>query len=80
MGAMITRWQSGPKVAQSAAFPATSTAPISAPMPSNVPEMSSSVSVKSSGLRYEEYGSPTDSTMPRMAPSMSVSRSIGSSG
>jgi hypothetical protein len=50
-GAMITRWQSGPNVAQSLVLPPASTEPISAPMPSNEPEMSLSVPVKSSGLR-----------------------------
>jgi hypothetical protein len=79
-GAMITRWQSGPNGLQSLVLPAESTAPISAPMPSNVPEMESMVPRKSYGLRYEEYGSPTDSTMPRIAPSTSVVRSTGPSG
>ena len=54
IGAMITRWQVGPNVLQSLALPAASTDPISAPMPSNVPEMSLIVPWKSSGLRYDE--------------------------
>src|SRR5215212_6780314 len=53
-GVMITRWQSGPNVAQSAALPAASTAPISAPIPSKVPEMSLIVPSKSTGSRNDE--------------------------
>ena len=43
IGATITMWQVGPNVAQSLVLPASSTAPISAPIPSNWPEMSLSV-------------------------------------
>ena len=40
MGVTTTRKQSGPKGVQSVVLPAASTVPISAPMPSNWPEMS----------------------------------------
>ena len=48
---MMTRKQVGPYVAQSLVLPFASTEPISAPIPSNVPEMSSIVEVNASGLR-----------------------------
>jgi hypothetical protein len=68
IGAMITRRHSGPSVAQSLVCPALSTVPISAPMPSNWPEMPWSEFRKSSGLRYEEYGSSSASIIPLIAP------------
>ena len=75
----MTRRQSAPNSAQSLVSPAALTVPISAPIPSNSPEMSWSVDRNSSDERYVEYGSPIASTMPRIAPSMTALRSTGPS-
>ncbi len=70
----MTSRHSGPSVAQPW-VPSGASVAISAPMPSNSPLMPSRLWRYSSEVRYDEYGSSSDSIMPRMAPWMSASRS-----
>ena len=57
MGATTTSRQPAAIVAHDEVSPAASTVPIVAPMPSNSPEISRSVCLNSSEVRYCEYGS-----------------------
>ena len=66
------RTQSAPSVAHWLVWPDADRVPISAPIPSNWPDRSCRPDWYSSGVRYAEYGSSSDSTMPRIAPRISA--------
>ena len=75
IGATTASRQSAAIVVHEEVLPAASTVPMVAPMPSNSPEMSRSVCLNSSGVRYMEYGSSSAAIIPLIAPSMTLRRS-----